>query len=1543
MAADGRAVFAWTYYNGDTVGTRDAVWGRRYASDGSPSGPEFAVNLGPGGQSGSDVAAAGDGSFVIVWVQTGSRADGVYFQRYTSSGEGLGGVVRLTAGSVASPSIGMTPDGRFVIVWQGKDDTGEGVFAQRFLADATPHGRNLWLSEGCPGSQLTPSVAVRTNGDFVVSWTSGFEKQLRWIGWDSPDRDFPFAPGPWVADFEPTRLSPTNGSLGAFTVAFDRAMDSSTFATNDVTMLCPMGATLRPAFVLPVGGGGGWAFDVVFADQLARGPYLVTIGPAVCDPLGLPMNEDGDMTNGEASADAFTSVVTYDSTAWSPEPTNAPYFLETFEAWQTAPPTYWSFTSESGRIIATSNDSPHAGAYHLKFDSTDGHPGPTAILKLDLSTQAGATNLALDFWLAGGSSGFNWFGVDISGDGQAWTVVRDGLVPGATYVRYAFDLDQILANAAIALDGDVYIRFRHEINGANSSYDMWLDDVRVSALDVLGARITSQTPSGMVAGPVSNLLVTFDEAMSPASFTAADVTVTGPVGNGVAVAAVTDTGDQRTFRIDLANPQGMPGTYTLSVGPDVLDVAGNPMNQNGDAVQRDGYSGTFRIAGVPATLPFAENFEVGRIDGLRPCWGFASSGSGVTAVTNTDGPHGGNYHLKMGASAWTVGYQSEADLALDLSGEAGNTNLVLAFWYRCWGHFGGPLCLRLDVSGDGISWTSPTNYPLPEYPTNVQVVADLDLLLTNAHIQADNDVHVRFYHQDASYYSWDRSAIDDVRVFDSARDRYVLQIASAHGGAIPEQGTTTNDFGSVIPCQVTNSPLHEGVLATQYICAGWAGTGCLASGTGTATTVFLTGNGTITWLWQTNYWLGAAASGYGTIDAGDGWLPSGCSTTVTATASPHHHLVSWGGDTNGCDISGDRITVPMDRPRRIAAAFAVDHCLLTVESAHGGVHVTNAPYFRMPITFSGYDRSEPLTNFPALVILGPDIPGFTYAGFASTNGADLRFCDTTGLTELNYEIEKWNTNGASFIWVQVPVLEGRTTRVWAYWGDLTLTNPPACATNGATWANGYMGVWHLGDGTALNARDSSPYRKDGVVSGATVATGKVDGAASFDGNDAVAVGNMGSLPQKGAFEFWMKPDVVENYRNPMTTKYNGGNAGMRWEEAANGSFGIVVGNDSGTWDGTTYLASGLNASSWYSVVYAWDTASNRERAFLNGSNAADQAHTLWPSTIPDLRFGTGYSTTGSRQWVGRLDEVRLSRVARSSNWLYACWYSMASNGAFTSYEPPTMSGIAEGGAYPYGALVTATVTNSPVPDGVGTQYVCAGASVAGNAFTQVGSNTVTLTLTNDATLVWHWVTNYWLEAIAIGEGEVVPGSGWRPAGAGATNTAVPDRYYHFVLWTGAVESAANPLVLTMDRAHVLFAHFAANLTTNGVPEWWLARYGWTNAFGAAAMADPDGDRHLTWQEYYADTVPTNDDSVLRIVSLSGSNAMLVTWQGGTSVWQYLERGTNLHGGAGQWQAIFTNRPPTPAWTNLLDTSATNLMGGGARNPPVFYRLRVVRP
>ena len=69
----------------------------------------------------------------------------------------------------------------------------------------------------------------------------------------------------------------------------------------------------------------------------------------------------------------------------------------------------------------------------------------------------------------------------------------------------------------------------------------------------------------------------------------------------------------------------------------------------------------------------------------------------------------------------------------------------------------------------------------------------------------------------------------------------------------------------------------------------------------------------------------------------------------------------------------------------------------------------------------------------------------------TTNGADLRFYDTLG-SELKFEIENWNTNGTSHVWVQVPALTNSGT-VRALWGNPNVTSMPAYTTNGATWTN----------------------------------------------------------------------------------------------------------------------------------------------------------------------------------------------------------------------------------------------------------------------------------------------------------------------------------------------------------------------------------------------------------------------------------------------------------------------------------------------------------
>ena len=133
---------------------------------------------------------------------------------------------------------------------------------------------------------------------------------------------------------------------------------------------------------------------------------------------------------------------------------------------------------------------------------------------------------------------------------------------------------------------------------------------------------------------------------------------------------------------------------------------------------------------------------------------------------------------------------------------------------------------------------------------------------------------------------------------------------------------------------------------------------------------------------------------------------------------------------------------------------------------------------------------EPLSDFPLLVRLGSGIQGFDYADFRQ-NGADILVTDTED-HPLPIELENWNTNGESRLWVQVPsVAEGTTIRVY-YGTDATVDEVDGM------WS-GYAGVWHLneaGDG-AVQILDSTTNHLDGVA------------ASGNKGSLAVAGGQLG--------------------------------------------------------------------------------------------------------------------------------------------------------------------------------------------------------------------------------------------------------------------------------------------------------------------------------------------------------------------------------------------------------------------------------------------------
>lgn len=178
--------------------------------------------------------------------------------------------------------------------------------------------------------------------------------------------------------------------------------------------------------------------------------------------------------------------------------------------------------------------------------------------------------------------------------------------------------------------------------------------------------------------------------------------------------------------------------------------------------------------------------------------------------------------------------------------------------------------------------------------------------------------------------------------------------------------------------------------------------------------------------------------------------------------------------------------------------------------------------------------------------------------------------------------------------------------------------------------------------------DSGSYNGTASATTFSYAAGKFGGALNFDGNDYVSIGNLGSFPTAGSISFWINATEMANYRNPFTTKRVGGNAGIRFEENAGGTFGVVIGNDAGTYASHNYFASGMQTSRWYHVSVVWDTSANNVKGYLDGALIFNDSHTLWPTTLPDLAVGTGFTADAARQWYGLVDDVRIYNYARTA-------------------------------------------------------------------------------------------------------------------------------------------------------------------------------------------------------------------------------------------------------------------------------------------------------
>lgn len=342
--------------------------------------------------------------------------------------------------------------------------------------------------------------------------------------------------------------------------------------------------------------------------------------------------------------------------------------------------------------------------------------------------------------------------------------------------------------------------------------------------------------------------------------------------------------------------------------------------------------------------------------------------------------------------------------------------------------------------------------------------------------------------------------------------------------------------------------------------------------------------------------------------------------------------------------------------------------------------------YTMEVSIDGYQGASTLENFPLLVRFAEGENGFSFADFADPQGGDLRFVNGAGDRELAYEIDYWNVNGSAAVWVRVPVLSGTETEIRALWGNPEATEPPAYTTNGSVWEDNYRAVWHLQE-EEDDRLDSTRFDHHASPIGPmTVQPGVVGNSARFDGsngNTALQVGN--DLPDTLRFtngftlEGWIRIDPgADTQKRQLFTAgdpyWDGGGYRAdfntsRHRTAIGTELGVPNGNAREVHDAD--LDGGVPEDEWIYVAVAWDGSTIT--TYIDGEAIYSEPfnYTIdYPQgPYPALVLGAGIfgdNDSLNRSLAGNLDEMRISDLDLSADWIEAVYQNIAETDQFLS-------------------------------------------------------------------------------------------------------------------------------------------------------------------------------------------------------------------------------------------------------------------------------------
>ena len=322
----------------------------------------------------------------------------------------------------------------------------------------------------------------------------------------------------------------------------------------------------------------------------------------------------------------------------------------------------------------------------------------------------------------------------------------------------------------------------------------------------------------------------------------------------------------------------------------------------------------------------------------------------------------------------------------------------------------------------------------------------------------------------------------------------------------------------------------------------------------------------------------------------------------------------------------------------------------------------------------GADLKEGLANVPVLVRLHTG--NFDFTG-VKADGADLRFIAEDDKTPLKFHIEKFDpVTEVALLWVQVPKLQAgnNTQKIWLYSGN---ENAVAAGDAKGTYDVNQIGIWHFSEASGA-PQDATGYANYAAeFTGGRIPGASIGGGLGFDGESVLTIPATASLKVGSATGF-----TVSFWVHSTDAKQN-----AVLFSRVEGEKSIVVALQDGKLvssvnDGSVNLSSvppvDLPASSWFHVALS---IGDEVSLFVNGQKVAGSE-----GRCPDMNG----SITLGRGFHGEMDELNLSNVARSADWIKAAALGQGPDAKLTVYGED--EGEEGGGEASYFGVILQNVT-----------------------------------------------------------------------------------------------------------------------------------------------------------------------------------------------------------------------------------------------------------